>query len=255
MRVRALRLTGSLLVALAIGHIPLPAQAVDPIDRADPPVSTATRAAHADGPSLEVAERDVGVAPSVRAVRPAVVAAARGLPVPAVALSGPAPDWAAPCEQSRGPARRAQQRKRSSRLFGWLYRSVRNVDMEKGSTPPLLFYLRSPLLAGFGDDMDCPPDQRPDATGVDACATIKVHAEKHAPQIAHVLLPVLDATNAVDLDEALRFRLEAGEAIILSTLDGKGLLLSPDRVRDLDVRPCALSDPGSDEDEDPSFAY
>jgi hypothetical protein len=56
-----------------------------------------------------------------------------GLPFPALALSsntfslGPTP-----CPQSPPltPTRRAQLRKRSSRLFGWLYRSGRNVDME-----------------------------------------------------------------------------------------------------------------------------
>ena len=179
------------------------------------------------------------------------------LPFPPLALSlAPIEAGAPPCAQTaQTPTRRLQhQRRRSSRLFGWLYRSVRNVDMEKSSAPHL-FYLRSPLLAGFGDDMDCPPETERLEPGTEACSVITVRAEKEAPRVAHVALPVLDAHDSADLRDTLETRLGAGEAIVLSTLDGKALLLSPNHVRELDVRPCAVPDPESEEDGAPTFAY
>jgi hypothetical protein len=179
------------------------------------------------------------------------------LPFPPLALSMASIEAGVPpCVQTaQTPARRLQQqRRRSSRLFGWLYRSVRNVDMEKSSAPHL-FYLRSPLLAGFGDDMDCPPESERLEPGAETCSVITVRTEKEAPRVAHVALPVLDAHDSADLRDTLKTRLSAGEAIVLSTLDGKALLLSPNHVREMDVRPCTEPDPGSEEGGAPTFAY
>ena len=178
------------------------------------------------------------------------------LPFPPLALSLASIEAGAPpCVQTaQTPTRRMQQqRRRSSRLFGWLYRSVRNVDMEKSSAPHL-FYLRSPLLAGFADDMDCPPESERLEPGAETCSMITVRTEKEAPRVAHVALPVLDAHDSADLRDTLETRLNAGEAIVLSTLDGKALLLSPNHVREMDVRPCTEPDPGSEEDAS-TFAY
>lgn len=180
-----------------------------------------------------------------------------GLPFPPLALSLESIEAAAPpCVQQQNgqtPARRLQQRKRSSRLFGWLYRSIRNVDMEKSSAPAL-FYLRSPLLAGFADDLDCPENERLE-TAAEVCSTITVRSEKEAPRVAQVALPVLDSDDSNELRETLQTRLGAGEAIVLSTLDGKALLLSPNHVRELDVRPCVLGDDDVEDDGMPTFAY
>ncbi|MGH7503722.1 MAG: hypothetical protein ACREL7_18505 [Longimicrobiales bacterium] len=221
MSVSALRLTGGLLAVLATVPLPASAQPVGPL-------AASTAAIVIAGPYVPV------TSPTSFAATPS------------------------PCDQT--PDQRIHQRRRSSRLFGWLYRAVRNVDMEKSSAPPLLFYLRSPLLAGFADEVECPPEQEQVAhekhmlTSGAACATITVHEEKGSPRMTRVALPMLDATSPADLLEALKLKLEARQAVVLPSIDGNALLLSPNLVRDLDVQPCAHPDAGSDESHLAAFA-
>lgn len=208
-------------------------------------------------PSSDAVAADLIVVPFRTQIYPLSYSYYYGLPFPPLALSLESIESAAPpCVQQQNgqtPTRRLQQRKRSSRLFGWLYRSIRNVDMEKSSAPAL-FYLRSPLLAGFADDLDCPEDERL-TTAAEVCSTITVRSEKEAPRVAQVALPVLDSEDSSELRETLETRLGAGEAIVLSTLDGKALLLSPNHVRELDVRPCVMGEDDVEDDGMPTFAY
>lgn len=125
---------------------------------------------------------------------------------------------------SREQAGDDKSRRRPWRVLGWLYRAIRNEDVATRGAPPLLFYLRSPLLARFADDSDCPEETG--AGVLPRCEATAVVAESRARTV-DVVLPQLGAATASELIEAVQRQLEAGVAVTLRTAGGGEAVLRP----------------------------
>lgn len=136
-------------------------------------------------------------------------------------------------QDRRNPARR-----RGFRRFGWLWRSTRNIDIERTGAPRL-FYLRSPLLAAVPDPENCAVEGATQALHDPApCASLAVNpGHENAYSIA-VTLPQLTAVSPADLAEHLRTRLERGESVTLQALGGAEIELNPARIQQIEARTC-----------------
>jgi len=156
------------------------------------------------------------------------------VPVPrlAVELAAPAsgPDCVVDDVQQR-PGRR------KSRMFGWLWRSTRNVDIERTGAP-MSFYLRSPLLTGNREHAECPVEDDGAAMTIRSCAALAVNPGHDDGWNVTVALPQFDAATPHQLEDALRVRLDAGERVVLRVLGGRDVELDPERVRQVDARTC-----------------
>jgi hypothetical protein len=148
---------------------------------------------------------------------------------PSAAVVGPE------CLALEPPQRAARRR---PRMFGWLWRSTRNIDIERGGAP-LLFYLRSPLLSGFRERADCPGEAtitpRPHA---EVCASLSVNPGHDDAWSVSVTLPQLESSTPAKLGEVLRDRLEHGARVTLRALGGRELQLDPARVATVEAKPC-----------------
>ena len=143
--------------------------------------------------------------------------------------------------QAQEPQRQTTQtsRRRQSRMFGWLWRSTRNIDIEKVGAP-LLFYLRSPLLSGLPERNDCPdgPSVAASARAVATCAAVAVNTGHEDAWNVAIALPQLDAGSPGKLAETLRMRLSRGESVTLRAMGGNEIEFDPDRVRRVEARGC-----------------
>jgi hypothetical protein len=126
-------------------------------------------------------------------------------------------------------------KRRYSRALGWFYRYTRNLDTERTTLSPFSAYLRSPLLSGFYERRGC----QSDATKVEEsdCAELiaKVGAQE---KTMTVTLPQLDARDGRSLRETITDRLDRGEPVVLSSVDGEEHELDPAITRDVVVRAC-----------------
>lgn len=178
--------------------------------------------------------------PEAARIGPAQENPGRPLAVRLRTLEREGPDHCLPAERDDQQAE-SRDRRRHSRMFGWLWRSTRNVDLEKTGTP-LLFYLRSPLLSALSD-RDCPQEEErltlPLQTDAATCATIALNAGSRDALNVVVGLPQMDAATPTELEAALRVRLERGERVVVRGLGGTPIRLNPDEIRRLDAKKCA----------------
>jgi hypothetical protein len=134
-----------------------------------------------------------------------------------------------------------QQRpgRRKSRMFGWLWRATRNVDIERTGAP-MPFYLRSPLLAGFRERAECPPEhgEAGEDMTIRSCAALAVNPGHDDGWSVTVALPQFDAATPDKLEDALRTKLDAGEHVVLRVIGGRDVELDPERVRQVAARTC-----------------
>jgi hypothetical protein len=158
-----------------------------------------------------------------------------GLRVAHLSLSIGSPD----CAMAQGPQQRqTPARRRHSRMFGWLWRSTRNVDIERTGAP-LLFYLRSPLLTTIPDRSECPDELAEHEPNVPAaCASLAVNPGQDDAYSVAVTLPQLAASSPAKLAATLRDRLDRGERVTLRALGGAEIELSPERIRQVQARTC-----------------
>jgi len=133
----------------------------------------------------------------------------------------------------------ASQRRRPGRMFGWLWRATRNIDIER-SGAPVLFYLRSPLLTAL-PERECPHELLPDEPEEPAtCASLAVNAGSEDAYSVAIVLPQLAARSPARLGDTVRGRLERGSSVTLRAVGGAEIEFSPDRVRQIEVRGCTV---------------
>ncbi len=142
-----------------------------------------------------------------------------------------------PQQAARQQAEPQKTERRPWRVLGWLYRTIRSDDASDDGSPPLLFYLRSPLLAGFGDEADC-ADQPASATP-SRCEVTAVRAHKRGARTVNAVLPQLGASTPAGLVEAVQGQLEAGAAVTLRTTRGGEAVLRPGGHDEIVVTACA----------------
>jgi hypothetical protein len=136
------------------------------------------------------------------------------------------------------PVRQTTAARRRPRMFGWLWRSTRNIDIERTGAP-LLFYLRSPLLTALPERADCDHEimvQEPQEPA--ACASLAVNAGSQDAYSVAVMLPQLSAGSPAKLGDTVRDRLQRGTPVTLRALGGAVIEFSPNRVRQLEARAC-----------------
>jgi hypothetical protein len=132
----------------------------------------------------------------------------------------------------------ATKRSRQSRMFGWLWRSTRNIDIERTGAP-MLFYLRSPLLTALPERADCPHEMMAqEPRELANCASLAVNSGSEDAYSVAVSLPQLAAGSPAKLGDTLRGRLERGTPVTLRALGGAEIEFSPDRVRQVEARAC-----------------
>jgi hypothetical protein len=126
-------------------------------------------------------------------------------------------------------------KRRYSRALGWFYRYARNTDTERTTLSPFSVYLRSPLLSGFYERRGCQSDG-PKAEDTDCAELIaKIGAQEKSMTVT---LPQLDARDGRSLRETITDRLDRGEPVVLSSVDGEEHELDPAITREVVVRAC-----------------
>ena len=142
-------------------------------------------------------------------------------------------------EPKQRPVRQATSaRRRQSRMFGWLWRSTRDIDIERTGAP-LLFYLRSPLLTALPERSECAHEMvQPEPDEPASCASLAVNAGSHDAYSVAIALPQLAAGSPASLGDAVRGRLGRGSPVTLRALGGAEIEFSPHRVRQIEARAC-----------------
>ncbi|MCI0434771.1 MAG: hypothetical protein L0271_14190 [Gemmatimonadetes bacterium] len=127
-------------------------------------------------------------------------------------------------------------RKKPWRVLGWLYRAFGHGEASRQESPPLLLYLRSPLLAGFAEEADCPENRKP--VKAPRCEAVPVLAHKSGTRTVDAILPQLGASTAAELIDAVQSRLDEGAAVTLRTTRGREAVLLPDVDDEVMVTAC-----------------